>query len=187
MNALPTLSHRDEFPALFNDLGLIGHGVEVGVSYGGFASHLRGVWKGAMLYLVDRWIHVPEWQDSANVSPKQQEEFYYGVCRAFHWRRDVQVWRMDSLEAAARLSDESLDWVYIDADHSYEAVRADIAAWYPKIRQGGIIAGHDYMNGMVRGCLFEVRRAVDEWVEAANVSLCCTREEIAPSWYCLKP
>src|SRR5690606_11229810 len=49
-----------------------------------------------------------------------------------------------SVAAAKHVPDGSLDFVYIDADHSYAGVRADIAAWRPKIRAGGIIAGHDY-------------------------------------------
>lgn len=50
----------------------------------------------------------------------------------------------DSAGSAARYEDASLDWVYIDADHHYEAVKRDILAWLPKVRKGGIIAGHDY-------------------------------------------
>ena len=50
----------------------------------------------------------------------------------------------DSAGSAARYEDLSLDWVYIDADHRYEAVRRDILAWLPKVKKGGVIAGHDY-------------------------------------------
>jgi hypothetical protein len=42
--------------------------------------------------------------------------------------------------------DRSLDFVYIDADHSYEIVKKDIKSWYPKVKIGGVIAGHDYYN-----------------------------------------
>jgi len=49
-----------------------------------------------------------------------------------------------STDAAMDFGDESLDFVYIDADHSYNAVKEDIAAWAPKVRRGGIVAGHDY-------------------------------------------
>jgi hypothetical protein len=50
----------------------------------------------------------------------------------------------DSALSASRYEDGSLDWVYIDADHRYEAVRRDILAWLPKVKKGGMIAGHDY-------------------------------------------
>lgn len=49
-----------------------------------------------------------------------------------------------SWEGAALYQDGSLDWVYIDADHHYEPVCRDIDAWLPKVKSGGIIAGHDY-------------------------------------------
>ena len=61
--------------------------------------------------------------------------------------------------AASYFSDGSLDVVYIDGNHSYEAVKADIRAWLPKLsKPTGYIAGHDYNNPMTPG----VRKAVDE-------------------------
>ena len=52
--------------------------------------------------------------------------------------------RKPSLEAVRLYFDGSLDFVFLDGDHSYEAVAADIAAWKPKVRRGGVLAGHDY-------------------------------------------
>lgn len=69
--------------------------------------------------------------------------------------------RMTSLEAAATFHDGSVDWVYIDGDHSYESVKADILAWRPKVRRaskahhGGTLSGHDIDRP-------DVRRAVEE-------------------------
>jgi Methyltransferase domain len=65
----------------------------------------------------------------------------------------VEVIESESCAAAARFEDQSLDFVFIDADHSYEAVRRDIAAWAPKVKPGGVLAGHDHTEqfpGVVR-------------------------------------
>lgn len=52
--------------------------------------------------------------------------------------------KMSSIEASKTYEDESLDFVFIDADHTYDAVKADIIAWMPKVKPSGILAGHDY-------------------------------------------
>jgi len=56
----------------------------------------------------------------------------------------VNFMQMPSVDAANLIDDESLDFVFIDANHSYESVAEDIKAWFPKVRKGGIISGHDY-------------------------------------------
>ena len=55
--------------------------------------------------------------------------------------------KLSSLEAAKKFKDNSLDFVFIDASHEYDDVKADILAWFPKVKDGGIIAGHDYYSG----------------------------------------
>ena len=55
--------------------------------------------------------------------------------------------RKSSLEAAKDFQDESCDVVYIDMEHTYEAVKEDIQAWLPKVKTGGYISGHDYIKG----------------------------------------
>jgi cephalosporin hydroxylase len=68
--------------------------------------------------------------------------------------------RMDSVKAAARYEDKSIDFVFIDGSHLYEAVKADIEAWLPKVKVGGYIGGHDYGNH--NEPLNGVQKAVDE-------------------------
>jgi hypothetical protein len=52
--------------------------------------------------------------------------------------------RMTSLEAAEKFADNSIDFIFIDASHEYQDVYNDLKAWYPKLKNGGIMAGHDY-------------------------------------------
>lgn len=63
-----------------------------------------------------------------------------------------------SVEAAQAFDNDSVDFVFIDAAHDYESVKADISAWLPKVKIGGIIAGHDYDEDYKYG----VVKAVDE-------------------------
>lgn len=63
------------------------------------------------------------------------------------------VHQMASVDAAKLYADRSLDFVFIDADHSYESIMADIAAWHRKVKGGGVIGGHDfvpYYSGVIR-------------------------------------
>jgi predicted O-methyltransferase YrrM len=55
----------------------------------------------------------------------------------------VEPLRCSSLEAALRFPDETYDFIFLDADHSYDATRQDIAAWMPKLKPGGLLCGHD--------------------------------------------
>ncbi len=76
------------------------------------------------------------------------------------------IWLMTtSREAASSVKDGSLDFVYIDGNHSFDFITQDLQFWCPKIRKGGIISGHDYG-------IRQVRRAVDafakhHWMEIA--------------------
>jgi predicted O-methyltransferase YrrM len=69
---------------------------------------------------------------------------------------------MDSHLAAGQFEDKSLDFVFIDADHRYEYTKRDILAWLPKIKNGGIIAGHDYISLEAEREEPDVKMAVDE-------------------------
>ncbi len=84
-------------------------------------------------------------------------EFCANLTRAGLLSR-IEPHRCASLDAASEFSDGSLDFVFIDACHSFEAVEQDLAAWWPKLRPGGLFAGHDYAY------FPGVRAAVDAFV-----------------------
>jgi hypothetical protein len=86
--------------------------------------------------------------------------------------RPYQAYRMTTNEAVGFFKDESLDAVFIDADHSYEAVKMDIENWMPKVRKGGILAGHDY-NSAWPGVI----KAVNEiFPEAQKIDYCWVKQ-----------
>lgn len=74
--------------------------------------------------------------------------------------------RLSSIDAAKLYGENSLDFVFIDAAHDYQNVKADINAWYPKVKSGGILAGHDYFSEWG-----DVVKAVDEFVLNNKYSL----------------
>jgi predicted O-methyltransferase YrrM len=94
-----------------------------------------------------------------------------------------------SVDAAPDVPDGSLDFVYIDAEHSYKSVKEDIAAWAPKVRTGGIVSGHDYY--VTKKGNTGVIQAVDEFVAEHGYKLNLTewdrrnpsRDEWQPSWW----
>ena len=75
--------------------------------------------------------------------------------------------RLPSVKAARCFDDGELDFVFIDAEHSYEAAKTDIATWWPKLRPGGLLIGHDYHRKRFPG----VCRAVDEFAERERLSV----------------
>jgi predicted O-methyltransferase YrrM len=83
----------------------------------------------------------------------------------------VSLWSGDSLSAALRYPDRSLDFVFLDSSHEYTHVLAELAAWWPKVRDDGVLAGHD-IN--VPG----VRQAVQQWAARTQVGV----SVIGTSW-----
>jgi uncharacterized Rossmann fold enzyme len=122
-------------------------GAEIGVFAGELSSRLLQR-PDLTLYMVDSWREGDGGdQFHARLSQDQQDHFL-GAARAATAfageRAKIVVER--SVPAAAHIPDASLDFVFIDADHTYEAVRADVLAWLPKVKPTGFIAGHDYEN-----------------------------------------
>lgn len=94
------------------------------------------------IYAVDTWAGSPEQQSDPHViSGTLYDEFLANVKPV---SRQLVPLRMTSLKGANFFPDQAVDSVFIDASHDYENVKADILAWLPKVRSGGILAGHDY-------------------------------------------
>jgi hypothetical protein len=178
---------RADIPALLNRLGLSGTGVEVGVKEGKYSAAILDGWLGRLLISVDPWREAPaeEYVDIANV-PQQRQEAFLATTRErlapFGERSDI--WRMTGDEAAQRIPDGSLDFVYLDARHDYASVKSDLQVWFPKVAPGGVLAGHDYLDGDLPEGDFGVRSAVDEFFAARGLAVGVTTSEPAtfPSW-----
>lgn len=105
-------------------------GAELGVGSGMLFGRLLNECPGLFLLGVDTFLKPDRASRVAAIASG-----FRGRCRLHH---------CTTVEGAGRVEDESLDFVFIDAGHSYSAVRADIDAWWPKVKRGGWFGGHDY-------------------------------------------
>ena len=176
----------DELPYILNGLNLVGEGAEIGVKTGIYSRDILTIWRGRKLYSIDPWIEFSKekYIDSANVDKDQQAEYYSQTCnrlRSFGSRS--QILQSTSEEAAHQFDKGQLDFVYIDAQHHYEAVKKDLWLWYPKVRRGGILCGHDFIDGKREQGLFGVKKAVKEFAGSNGLQVLSSDESSWPSWF----
>lgn len=177
---------RDDIPEILNGRGLVGAGAEIGVLRGEFSMLLLSKWKGSKLYSIDSWKHYEEGYFDSNNSPDDIQEQSYATATAnlAPFGKRSEILRMSSKEASGFFEDERLDFVFIDANHSYEACLEDIRLWFPKVKTNGVIAGHDYTNAVRSYATFGVKRAVKEFFHDREVFL--STEEPWPTWLVVK-
>ncbi len=143
-------------------------GVEVGVRTGKNAEHMLELMPNLTLYLVDTWAKPPagdSYYNSGEGVADRPAGFFKKVYRetaqrTFRFGERAIMLKMTSKAAAERFRTfgKRFDLVFIDADHSYEGVTADLLQWWPLVAPGGYICGHDYNHPRIG----EVKRAVDE-------------------------
>lgn len=120
--------------------------VEVGCWLGRSACYL-GVeivnsGKNIKLDCVDTWLGAPELLEEEVI--KNGTLYSYFLKNIEPLKDVVNPIRLTSTQASLLYDDNSLDFVFIDADHTPEGIRGDLRCWYPKVKSGGVIAGHDY-------------------------------------------
>ena len=140
----PRINERLHFPHWLNDQGLLGKGAEVGVYNGEFARHMLQNWKGVAYFMVDLWQQqdIREYPDWKFVhTPEEWEEKYLKCLELTHEFPSAVIKRGSSNDIAHSFEDKELDFVYLDANHTFEAVNYDLIAWYPKVKSGGLLGG----------------------------------------------
>ena len=152
--------HRDRLASLFAEIGFT-RGAEIGVRRGRFSGVLCKANPNLHLFCVDPWSAYTNKYYQA-----RQDRIYAEAVNRLTPDRATLI-RKSSMNALADFEDGSLDFVFIDGDHSYEGVKADITAWWPKMVRGGIFSGHDYREE--RG--YGVKQAVDEFVAEKGLEL----------------
>jgi hypothetical protein len=177
-------------------------GVEIGGFKGEFSKTILSKW-GGKLYIVDVWGKIDDYDDKNN---HEYGKGIYNECiinTSEYVDRSFML-RMSSEEASKLFNDDSLDYIYIDANHSYDGLVLDLNLWYPKIKKGGLISGHDYLltnwyngdflknekdkfinfNGEYLG-VFGVNSAIDEFTRKHNINFNLTAE-LFSTWYFIK-
>lgn len=128
-------------------------GAEIGVAEGRNAKAILNFLNIKQLVLVDAWKGYDEfagsiWGDSPGIELNRGDSFfeeqYQEVKITFADSANVRIIRELSVDGAALFDDEYFDFVYLDGDHCYEAVRDDLEAWYPKLKRFGVMCGDDY-------------------------------------------
>lgn len=179
------MKNRNQLGDYLNHQGLDGEGVELGTGHGWFAEKILRCWHGRMLHCVDLWHDMPDGTcPIGNQKPCQQDRiFRQASVRLARLGDRCRIHRLTSREAAQQFTDHSLDFVYLDACHDHGAVTGNMELWSTKIRPGGLLAGHDYLDGVLPSGQFEVKRAVDEWARRNNRTVTCSGENVWRSWF----
>lgn len=141
-------------------------GAEIGVWEGKHAAALLELNPALELLLVDPYAPQPGYRERKNDAAYLDAARRNAEARLARFTGHTFL-RAPSVLAAASVRDQSLDFVFIDADHSYRGAMADLIAWSPKVRPGGLICGHDF--GTNPGRFIDVERAVRDYTAAAGI------------------
>lgn len=162
-------STRNDLPKLFKELGFK-KGVEIGVHQGNnIVNYCK---EGLEIYGIDPWVPYTEhFLDSRRDTATNRtiRALYRRARRQTEAYPNCKLIEKTSIEALEDFEDNSLDFIYIDGDHRFDHIAIDLIRWSYKIKKGGVIAGHDYLDvGGYRGTL-HVGPVVDAFVEATDI------------------
>jgi hypothetical protein len=148
---------------------------EIGVWTGDFSALIDKITKPQELHLIDPWRFSPEFPERfyggrRASSQEDMTAIQNAVRERFKENQHIAVHAMPSLEGAAAFPDGYFDWVYIDGDHSYEAVLNDLKAWAPKVKKGGFVTGDD-VHWRDETRTLPVMRAIAEFADRHKVRL----------------
>lgn len=153
---------------------------EVGVAAGEHAKLIKEISDPERMYLIDPWVMAnnPNYRSDVMklISDDGVDILEEGGFDVNIHTDDIVAMKEYSVSASKKFPSEFFDYVYIDANHSYEAVKEDIEHWYPKVKTGGYISGHDYRHGgrSKRSARYGIIQAVHEFIEEYDLELSFT-------------
>ena len=135
---------RADLARLLNELNFE-VGAEIGVANGVYSKQLCRANPRMKFYGIDAWETYGNYGD---YSAETLALYYDEVKKYFASFPNYEIIKESSMDAVNRFEDNSLDFVYIDANHTEPFITQDIAEWSKKVRPGGIVSGHDYIKGI---------------------------------------
>jgi len=168
---------REQLAELFCELGYK-VGAEIGVSYGHYSMVLCGKNPELKLYCVDPW--APYFYYTQTPQEKQDKAFANAQKNLEGF--NVEFVKKTSMDAVKDFKDGSLDFVYIDGLHDFDNVMLDLIHWAPKVRNGGIVSGHDYVVNYLVGVI----PAVDVYTRMHNVNMYYVTQDKEMSFFWVK-
>jgi len=176
------IKYRIELPKLLKHLGLPLIGVEIGVAEG---NNSRDLLENGMeiFHSVDSWTKLNQKGDGGYEQAWHDENYRQAKEKLSKYPGSTII-KTTSVNAAQAAPDEYYSLLYLDGDHSYEGVKSDLDAWYPKVVKGGVIAGHDYKMGH-----YGVNQAVNEFANKLGVTVTVIPEnkDDDAGFYFIKP
>lgn len=175
-------------------------GAEIGVSKGRYARALCERIPSLKLYCIDPWEAYDDYIEHHDEAGQIVLNKLFEVAKERLAPYNHEFVKKYSMDAVKDFKDESLDFVFIDGNHSFQYVINDIAEWSKKVRTGGIIAGHDYWNSPDRRewdtkdmtpedviKLCQVKAAVDAWTKTNQIKQWFVIDgDKCPSWFWIK-
>lgn len=143
-------------------------GVEIGTDRGGYAEDICKRYPEFELYTCDPYL---PYNEGKEVKTQEDMNHFRDEARELlgNYPNCTFIPGQTSKQLAEVFKDNSIDFVFIDGNHEYEGVKEDIELWYPKIKKGGIVSGHDYVERP--DLKYGVVQAVDEFVRKNDIYL----------------
>jgi len=148
-------------------------GAEIGVWKGELSADLLRSFPDLYLFMIDLWEPIIDssMYDKDNSIAAMHEAMVATRENTTFAEDRRQLWKGASTTEAVGFSDGAFDFVFLDADHFHESVRADLHAWWSKVRDGSIMAGHDYNGVGDKRKGWGVKRAVDEFFGEKGIEI----------------
>lgn len=143
---VPTFMERYDLGSIIESENMT-VGVELGVMTGSLSKQILERWPSCKeFWMVDVWAHQENYKDSANVDEARQDQNYQETIEnTKQWKDKIHICRNYTSVCVKDMADGYFDFIYVDARHDFKGVYEDLQSWWPKLRVGGIFAGHDYV------------------------------------------